>query len=372
MNVICWTILGCAKAHVSSMTLFNQNWRLANTIKVPSHSLPRANTDFASFFEVPLDSSTVFRKEKFSDFLKRSPDVPAAQREYVEEHVAKFEKKISDYYITNGSISLSHSVPFLSLISIGSYNNKFYILDGQHRFMAYNRFYQKISPNRDFYISYSERKCANLDEIKQYFRSLNDHRPMDEIVLNATFADSRETLITYIKKKYSNHISNSDNPKFPNINVDNLVSLTLLYFQDQYNNSEDLISMFEEWNSDIGNTLDQNDLIAANSKQGLYLHRVLKKPPRDSLPKALRNRLWQLKTDEDASECYCCKFPVTSSNFHAGHKIAVAKGGDDDISNLEIVCSVCNLSMGTQDMDIWRMKYFRSRIEAKNAEKRHL
>jgi 5-methylcytosine-specific restriction endonuclease McrA len=37
-------------------------------------------------------------------------------------------------------------------------------------------------------------------------------------------------------------------------------------------------------------------------------------------------------------------------DFEVGHILAVSNGGNDEISNLRPICSVCNKSMGSKNM----------------------
>jgi len=49
--------------------------------------------------------------------------------------------------------------------------------------------------------------------------------------------------------------------------------------------------------------------------------------------------------------CYCCGIEqVTRSNFDAGHVVARAKGGSDELTNLRPICGCCNSSSGVENM----------------------
>lgn len=61
-----------------------------------------------------------------------------------------------------------------------------------------------------------------------------------------------------------------------------------------------------------------------------------------------------------SSMCLCCKNEeITQINFHCGHIISEKDGGTLDIVNLRPICSKCNLSMGSENMNdfIIRNKY---------------
>ena len=66
---------------------------------------------------------------------------------------------------------------------------------------------------------------------------------------------------------------------------------------------------------------------------------------------ALRVVVWTNAFKRPKMPCYCCgKLVLNEFNYHCGHVIAAANGGDRSEGNLRPVCSTCNLSMGTEDM----------------------
>ena len=101
----------------------------------------------------------------------------------------------------------------------------------------------------------------------------------------------------------------------------------------------------------------------ANTRRIAELESLLRqrdKPRRKSLNAALRMGLWNSEFGEKNAngQCYCCTREVTQQNFEAGHIISVANNGPDHLSNLRVVCRKCNLSMGTQDMNVFRQTHF--------------
>lgn len=86
-----------------------------------------------------------------------------------------------------------------------------------------------------------------------------------------------------------------------------------------------------------------------------------KKPKkRKSVPKTLKNRLWDTTYGASAGEgeCHVCEITINSKNFEAGHIIAVANGGKTILSNLRCVCGTCNKSMGTTNLEEFKETYF--------------
>lgn len=81
---------------------------------------------------------------------------------------------------------------------------------------------------------------------------------------------------------------------------------------------------------------------------------------RKAIPKAVRTTLWNIHFSEDKAKgnCKVCDGEIKISNFEAGHIIASASGGTDNLDNLLPLCSLCNKSMGTENLLDFKAKYF--------------
>jgi len=81
---------------------------------------------------------------------------------------------------------------------------------------------------------------------------------------------------------------------------------------------------------------------------------------RKSVPAKLKNKLWNNTYGSRAGEgkCYVCSCIINSKRFEAGHIISVFHGGETTLSNLKCICSTCNKSMGTENLEIFKKKYF--------------
>jgi len=69
------------------------------------------------------------------------------------------------------------------------------------------------------------------------------------------------------------------------------------------------------------------------------------------IPKAIREQLWIQKVGrkfETKCKTTWCRNKINVFDFQAGHDIPECKGGSVEISNLQPICSRCNLSMGSQ------------------------
>tara|TARA_Y100000389_G_C17367148_1_gene466945 strand:+ start:464 stop:979 length:516 start_codon:yes stop_codon:yes gene_type:complete len=80
------------------------------------------------------------------------------------------------------------------------------------------------------------------------------------------------------------------------------------------------------------------------------------------IPKALKRVVWNKWIGEElgSAKCLCCKVTtINQLSFVCGHILAEKNGGELNLENLKPICSSCNLSMGTENMDdfIKRMKF---------------
>lgn len=81
---------------------------------------------------------------------------------------------------------------------------------------------------------------------------------------------------------------------------------------------------------------------------------------RKSVPKSLKNLVWDSTNGRKngTAPCYCCKKTIDSKNFEVGHIVPVKNGGKNVLENLKPICSVCNKSMGTQNLHRFKAIYF--------------
>ena len=77
----------------------------------------------------------------------------------------------------------------------------------------------------------------------------------------------------------------------------------------------------------------------------------MEKYKKKSIPKAIREQLWIEKIGKKF-EAKCkttwCRNKINVFDFQAGHDIPECRGGTIEISNLQPICTRCNLSMGSQ------------------------
>ena len=83
------------------------------------------------------------------------------------------------------------------------------------------------------------------------------------------------------------------------------------------------------------------------------------KPKKKSVPKVVKDLSWNKWVGEDTArtKCMCCGVnEIRMNSFHCGHVIAESNGGRSSVDNLRPICSACNLSMGTENMEDFKKR----------------
>jgi hypothetical protein len=81
---------------------------------------------------------------------------------------------------------------------------------------------------------------------------------------------------------------------------------------------------------------------------------IKRKYIKKSISATMRRKVWDEYIGKKIGEakCLCCKMTdITQLTFQCGHIIPECKGGELTLSNLRPICSNCNLSMGTINMN---------------------
>lgn len=80
---------------------------------------------------------------------------------------------------------------------------------------------------------------------------------------------------------------------------------------------------------------------------------------KEKIPMAVRNAVWSMYIGESYNaKCFCCNFePITKVNYECGHIVSEKNGGKIHLTNLRPICSACNKSIGTKNMEIFMEQY---------------
>lgn len=83
------------------------------------------------------------------------------------------------------------------------------------------------------------------------------------------------------------------------------------------------------------------------------------KQKKKSIPKVVKDLAWNTWIGEDVAraKCMCCGVnEIKMNSFHCGHVTAEVNGGKTTVDNLRPICAACNLSMGTVNLNDFKMK----------------
>ena len=79
-----------------------------------------------------------------------------------------------------------------------------------------------------------------------------------------------------------------------------------------------------------------------------------------TIPKVLKINVWNYYIGKEigSAKCMCCQeCEIIQGHFEAGHVISERDGGATTIENLRPICSLCNKSMGAQNMLEFMQEY---------------
>ncbi len=78
------------------------------------------------------------------------------------------------------------------------------------------------------------------------------------------------------------------------------------------------------------------------------------KKKKKTIPPSLKIKIWNKYIGDEIgkSKCLCCKLQdIYQASFSCGHIISEFNGGELKLDNLKPICTSCNSSMGTKNMD---------------------
>lgn len=81
---------------------------------------------------------------------------------------------------------------------------------------------------------------------------------------------------------------------------------------------------------------------------------------KQKIPATVRNSIWNyyIGSDVKIGPCFCCNNEtISTANFECGHVQSEKEGGDLTLTNLRPICSLCNKSMSTNNMEVFMDKY---------------
>jgi hypothetical protein len=289
------------------------------------------------------------------------------QRSVDHNHVEEIVKYLKSY--ENGDAS------FISPIVLGKLDNKYYIIDGQHRINALKNF----SDNYSLMVNLIFLK--DHSDLNYKLKLVNSNKPYIQIETNH-IKNIEEFLLT----TYKEYIKKSEKPLCPHININNIVKKLNNYTEITFNTFlqkfEELEVFLKENYKCLGiSTTDfkkcfknnTNPFYCGSMKNNTWLDAIIiavesnsnissidfSKYPftkkRTKIPITHRKKLWETQSNNLNSTCYICENSISFHTFECGHIIPVFKGGNNSIENMKCICRDCNRDCGIMNLDKYKL-----------------
>lgn len=308
-----------------------------------------------------------FDKNGWESFLKNNKlSYMESQRSIDYNHVARI--------ITYLDSHLDGEASFISPVVIGKLNNKYYIIDGQHRINSLERFKKNYSLMVNLIF------LKNEYDLEYKLKIVNSNKPYIQIETNHI-----KKIEEFILINYKSYIKNSEKPICPHININNIVkklnnhvSITFDMFLEKF---RELETFLVENHSSIGisitnfNKCFKNNTIpfyCGSMSNNRWLDAIIisiesnsavcsidfSKYPfttkRYKIPITDKKKLWESQSNNLDSICYICSVSISFYNFECGHIIPVFKGGNNSISNMKCICRDCNRDCGIMNLEDYK------------------
>jgi hypothetical protein len=324
--------------------------------------------------------------------------IPSIQRDLMPTQVDKMKTHI----IQRKSVQKE---PIFGAIDIVNFNNKLYCIDGQHRLKALEDTYKinNISvaftcmiytadtaeelqlifktrnmgiPLPDFLLNTDNNKKELLKEIqreisvKKGFETSKANRPYinitiymnnisnSKIIESLTSIDDFRRLYDYINAankvlvadiKYRKKLKITDNMVQKWYEFDNYHGIDLNF---PYYSSENYLSTLNSFLSNVKVTamdIDYKD--DTKSETFDKSHKI----ERIKFTAAQRQQIWHTHIGASKGQILCplCRInTIEPLNYVIAHVISLNNGGNNDIENLRPLCSICNSSMSSKNLDL--------------------
>lgn len=147
---------------------------------------------------------------------------PSIQRGIDEDHVrAMIEDQTREYFKTGGCLSMLQSITVARLGNED--NNKIFVLDGQHRILAFDALVNEKHLCLDHVILpvvyYNVKDVAELTE---YYTRINKHKPVHPLELRDSWQSFEKPFVEWIARSFPRYIKKGASTRSPHIGMEQL------------------------------------------------------------------------------------------------------------------------------------------------------
>lgn len=332
--------------------------------------------------------SKICRKSVPASELIKSKDkfrLPECQRNLDNDQVNKmlayqtqYFKKYNEYF-------------FPTPIVIGVVDNNYYVIDGQHRYECITYLHTEVN---DFSVPVSLITISDMEELDEMYSRINSNKPVP--IIN----DFQEwkNFTKFIEKEFlsncRDYISTSKRPQAPNINTNTIIEylnenkigekvqfdytrfIAEIWKLNTYISRTYETSIVDYFNSNITKYIKksrdknpENPFFLGIFKKMEWVDFIVKSisekisynemnlTPRDlrvKIKKPTRTAVWRKRFNSMSGKCYVCDEGISYDNFDCGHIVSVFNLGCTEVSNMEPICSSCNINMGIQNLQEYK------------------
>lgn len=328
-----------------------------------------------------LPEKTIVKMETINKIL--TYNIPSIQRLLNEEYIDSLVKDQIEEFEREGSFSIAQS------LTCGLYENKMFVLDGQHRLEMFSRLKK---------LGYEFKQCLpvvvynlkTMDEFNFYYGRINKHNPIHPLELDDNWTNIKD-FFEWFCERYKGYFKTTTQCKCPHFNKDVMmkyfkdfnitkkISNVHLFIKTVQELNDHILDNFENIkNNQIGNDLSSNfdkclkksennkcmlgiwrnfewvhiclDCIDNNDNPGsINLSKFCK--VRSHIPQDLKLDVWNKRNQgKNPGECYSCEDELAYGNMECGHIVPHCKGGGIELNNLEPICRNCNRQMGIMNL----------------------
>ena len=316
-----------------------------------------------------LNERNSFVSLSLKDLLELDLITPNVQRNINQTHVDDIIKHQIGYY------KIYNELDFGNALTVAKIKNKksLYLLDGQHRLSALRRFSEVFENVDDLKVVYFIKIVNDLGELKCFFKNISNNMPLDEWhleILNEADETEMERLLTSKEKtdqivklfetNYPGILRITNRPQKPNISRDNFCRLVLQIIDDEKDSDvEQIYKEVEMLNDQMNETFKKATAKLSIAtcvkfeKSKCYLSLVdFNFSTKYKIPKYIRKNVWDKYFPKNTEgNCIMCKEPLTCFSFEVGHIVSEYNGGLPELDNLCIIDSMCNKSLGKNNID---------------------
>ncbi len=322
--------------------------------------------------------------------------IPKFQRELDESKILDITNEYKELHKISENYFIKHGFT-LSFCKIPNIK-ELYLIDGQHRLQSIINIINLGYKSPDIIIRIQI--CNSFSKMERDFQLLNSNTVIPIIYtsfqkkfIQKIIFELKDILLdkyksTFNKSKNTNSISNRlhidefinkfdiDNiEKLYNINNNDFIDSSLLYnILLLFNNKiYEKIKILKNENK-IFYFIKEKDLkITENCNFYLSLKNIsfdlfdinslLLKPinyKKKKIPKPLKNIILnkEFGNKNNIGNCFVCNSIINRDDSQIGHIVPEYLGGETKEYNLHAICKCCNSSMQTQNMDVFKDKYF--------------